>query len=237
MRRTSFTDILRSATSLTPEQLARAEELSAQKGLRLDEALLQQHCISEDELRQLQAEHLGLSYWKELPESAFDTALMVQVPLAFARQHKLIPVRSEDGMVLVATSNPLNLQPLDDVSTLLHAPVEPILSTEGEILSALNRLYDSGSQTAAQVIEDLDAEELGIVAHDLERTQDILDQDSEAPIIRLVNSILSQAVRDRASDIHLEPFERSLKVRYRIDGVLTEILSPRNACSRRLPLV
>src|SRR5688500_10937033 len=108
MRRTSFTDILRSATSLTPEQLARAEELSAQKGLRLDEALLQQHCISEDELRQLQAEHLGLSYWKELPESAFDTALMVQVPLAFARQHKLIPVRSEDGMVLVATSNPLN---------------------------------------------------------------------------------------------------------------------------------
>ena len=84
---------------------------------------------------------------------------MVQVPLAFARQHKLIPVRTEDGMVLVATSNPLDLQPLDDVSTLLHAPVEPILSTEGEILSALNRLYDSGSQTAAQVIEDLDAAE------------------------------------------------------------------------------
>jgi general secretion pathway protein E len=118
------------------------------------------------------------------------------------------------------------LQPLDDVSTLLHTPVEAVLSTEGEILSALNRLYDSGSQTAAQVIEDLDAEELGVLAHDLERTQDILDQDSEAPIIRLVNSILSQAVRDRASDIHLEPFERSLKVRYRIDGVLNEVLSP-----------
>ena len=151
---------------------------------------------------------------------------MTQVPLAFARQHKLIPVRHEDGVVLVATSNPLNLQPLDDVSTLLHTPVEAVLSTEGEILSALNRLYDSGSQTAAQVIEDLDAEELGILAHDLERTQDILDQDSEAPIIRLVNSILSQAVRDRASDIHLEPFERSLKVRYRIDGVLNEVLSP-----------
>jgi general secretion pathway protein E len=226
MQRTSFMDMLRSTMALTPEQLARAEELSAQKGLRLDEALLQQHCLSEDELRQLQAEHLGLSYWKELPESAFDTALMIQVPLAFARQHKLIPVRSENGMVLVATSNPLDLQPLDDVSTLLHAPVEPILSTEGEILSALNRLYDSGSQTAAQVIEDLDAAELGILAHDLERTQDILDHDSEAPIIRLVNTILSQAVRDRASDIHLEPFERSLKVRYRIDGVLTEILSP-----------
>jgi general secretion pathway protein E len=226
MRRTPFTEILRHATTLAPEQLARAEELSAQKGLRLEEALLQQHALSEDALRQAQAQHLGLPYWKELPESAFDTSLMLQVPLAFARQHKLVPVRAEDGVVLVAMSNPLDLQPLDDVSLLLHAPVEPILSTEGEILNALNRLYESSSQTAAQVIEDLDAEDLGRLAHDLEGTQDILDQDSEAPIIRLVNSILSQAVRDRASDIHLEPFERSLKVRYRIDGVLHEVLSP-----------
>jgi general secretion pathway protein E len=226
MRRTPFTEILCSATTLAPEQLARAEELSAQKGLRLEDALLQQHVISEDELRQAQALHLGLPYWKELPESAFDTSLMIQVPLAFARQHKLVPVCAEDGVVLVAMSNPLDLQPLDDVSLLLQAPVTPILSTEGEILNALNRLYESSSQTAAQVIEDLDAEEMGRLAHDLEGTQDILDQDSEAPIIRLVNSILSQAVRDRASDIHLEPFERSLKVRYRIDGVLHEVLAP-----------
>jgi general secretion pathway protein E len=226
MRYTSFTDILRHTTALTPEQLARAEEVSKQKGLRLDEALLQQHILNEDELRQIQAHHLGLLYWKEIPESAFDTTLMTQIPLAFARQHKLIPVRYEDGVVLVATSNPMDLQPLDDVSTILHAAVEPVISTEGEILSALNRLYDSGSQTAAQVIEDLDAEELGILAHDLEHTQDILDHDSEAPIIRLVNSILSQAVRDHASDIHFEPFERALKVRYRVDGVLHEVLSP-----------
>jgi general secretion pathway protein E len=226
MRRTPFTEILCSATTLAPEQLARAEELSAQKGVRLEEALLQQHAISEEELRQAQAQHLGLPYWKELPESAFDTSLMIQVPLAFARQHKLVPVRAEDGVVLVAMSNPLDLQPLDDVSLLLQAPVAPILSMESEILNALNRLYESSSQTAAQVIEDLDAEEMGRLAHDLESTQDILDQDSEAPIIRLVNSILSQAVRDRASDIHLEPFERSLKVRYRIDGVLHEVLSP-----------
>jgi general secretion pathway protein E len=135
-------------------------------------------------------------------------------------------VRTEDGVVLVAMSNPFDLQPLDDVSLLLQTPVEPILSTENEILSALNRLYETGAQTAAEVIEDLDTEELGRLAHDLEVTQDILDQDTEAPIIRLVNSILSQAVRERASDIHLEPFERSLKVRYRIDGILHEVLAP-----------
>src|SRR4029453_18213948 len=130
MRRTPFTEILCSATTLAPEQLARAEELSAQKGVRLEEALLQQHAISEEELRQAQAQHLGLPYWKELPESAFDTSLMIQVPLAFARQHKLVPVRVEDGVVLVAMSNPLDLQPLDDVSLLLQAPVAPILSME-----------------------------------------------------------------------------------------------------------
>jgi general secretion pathway protein E len=219
-------DVLYSATSLTPEQLARAEEISLQKGIRLDEVLLQQHLISEDELLKAQAKHLGLDYRKELPEDDFDVSLMTQVPLAFARQHKLVPICAKNGVVLVATNNPCDLQPLDDVSLLLKAPVEPVLSSEREIIGILNRLYDTNPQTAAEVIEDLDTEELGRLAHDLEGTPDILDHDSEAPIIRLVNSILSQAVRDRASDIHLEPFERTLQVRYRIDGVLHEVLTP-----------
>jgi general secretion pathway protein E len=226
MRRTSFAETLRHTTPLTSEQLARAEEASAERGISLGQALLQQRVITEDALLQAQAEHLRLPYWKELPESDFDTALMTQVPLQFARQHKLVPMFVRDGVILVAMNNPYDLQPLDDVSLLLNAPVEPVLSPEREIIGALNRLYDSGPQTAAEVIEDLDAEELGKLAHDIESTQDILDHDSEAPIIRLVNSILSQAVRDRASDIHIEPFERTLQVRYRIDGVLHEILSP-----------
>ncbi|MCZ6875370.1 MAG: type II secretion system ATPase GspE [bacterium] len=227
MWHTSFVDILSNTTSLTPEQLAKAEESSSEKGLRLEEILLQQHAITEEELLQAQAQHLDLPYWKELPESEFDTGLMTQIPLAFARQHKLIPIRMRDGHVLVAISNAHDLQPLDDVGVLLNAPVDPILSPEREIIGTLNRLYDTGQQTAAEVIEDLDsAEGLDQLAHDLENTRDILDQDSEAPIIRLVNSILSQAVHDRASDIHIEPFERNLQVRYRIDGILHEILSP-----------
>jgi general secretion pathway protein E len=159
---------------------------------------------------------------------------MTQIPLQFARQHKLVPIRKQDGIVLVATSQVLDLQPLDDVSTLLKAPVEPILSPEREVIGALNRLYDTGSQTAAKVIQDLDAQALGRLAHDLEGPQDILDHDAEAPIIQLVNLILSQAVRDRASDIHIEPFERSLKVRYRIDGVLHEVLNPPKALQPRI---
>src|SRR5215468_3275449 len=234
MPRMSLGDILLGTTSLTPEQLARAEELSAQKGVRLEELLVQQRFLGEEELLQAQGQQLGMLYWKELPESEFDVSLMAQIPLQFARQHKLVPIRKQDGMVLVAMSQALHLQPLDDVSVLLKAPVEPVLSPEREVIGALNRLYDTGAQTAAKVIQDLDAQALGRLAHDLEGPQDILDQDAEAPIIQLVNLILSQAVRDRASDIHIEPFERSLKVRYRIDGVLHEVLSPPKALQPRI---
>lgn len=234
MPRTSLADILLGTTSLTPEQLTRAEELSAQRGLSLEEVLVQQRFLGEEELLQAQGRQLGLPYLKELTESEFDVALMAQIPLQFARQHKLVPVRKQDGVVLVAMSQALNLQPLDDVSTLLKAPVEPVLSPEREVIGALNRLYDAGARTAAKVIEDLDAQALGRLAHDLEGPQDILDHDAEAPIIQLVNLILSQAVRDRASDIHIEPFERSLKVRYRIDGVLHEVLSPPKALQPRI---
>lgn len=226
MRQTPLTDILLGTTSLTPEQLGRAEEVRQQKGLRLEEVLVQQHLVTEEELLQAQSQQLGLPYWKALPESEFDVTLMRQVPLTFARHHKLVPVRHEDGAVLVAMQNPLDLQPLDDVSLLLNCPVEPVLCLEREIITALNRHYDSGPQTAAKVIEDLDAADLGQLAYRLEGPQDILDQDSDAPIIQLVNLMLSQAVQDRASDIHIEPFERSLKVRYRIDGVLHEVLTP-----------
>ena len=234
MPRTSLTEILLGTTSLTPEQLTRAEELSAQRGLRLEEVLVQQRFLGEEALLQAQGQQLGLPYWKELPESEFDVALMAQIPLQFARQHKLVPVRKQDGVVLVAMSQALDLQPLDDVSVLLKAPVEPILSPEREVIGALNRLYETGARTAAKVIEDLDAQALGRLAQDLEGPQDILDHDAEAPIIQLVNLILSQAVRDRASDIHIEPFERSLKVRYRIDGILHEVLSPPKALQPRI---
>src|SRR5438093_7916856 len=166
MPRTSLTDILLGTTSLTPEQLLRAQELSGQRGARLEEVLVQQHFLSEEELLQAQGQQLGMPYWKELPEGEFDISLMAQIPLQFARQHKLVPIRKQDGIVLVAMSQALNLQPLDDVSAILKAPVEPILSPEREVIGALNRLYDTGSQTAAKVIQDLDAQALGRLAHE-----------------------------------------------------------------------
>lgn len=234
MPRTSLADILIDTGDLTPEQLTRAEALSTERQLPLSEVLLRQHMVSDDVLLRAQGRQLGVTYWAELPDAEFDVTLMHRVPLAFARQHGLVPIRMQDGTALVAISRALDLQPLDDVSLLLKAPVEPVLSSEREIIGALNRFYDTGSQTADKVIQNLDDEALGRLAHDLEGPQDILDHEAEAPIIQLVNLILSQAVRDRASDIHVEPFERALKVRYRIDGVLHEVLSPPKALQPRI---
>ena len=226
MRHTALADILIGTTSLTEEQLQRAEALCTQRAARLEDVLRQQNLVTEEELLQAQSQQLGIPFWKTLPDSEFDAVLMRQVPLAFARQHKLVPIRLDTDAVLVAVHDPFDIQPIDDVSAILKVAVEPVLCLEREIIGALNRLYDSDPQTAAKVIEDLDASALGQLAYSLEGPQDILDQDSEAPIIQLVNLILSQAVQSRASDIHIEPFERSLKVRYRIDGVLHEVLSP-----------
>ena len=107
MPRMSLVDILIGTTSLTPEQLLRAEELSAQRGVRLEDVLVQQRFLSEEELLQAQGQQLGMPYWKELPESEFDVSLMTQIPLQFARQHKLVPLRKQDGIVLVAMSQAL----------------------------------------------------------------------------------------------------------------------------------
>ncbi len=94
------------------------------------------------------------------------------------------------------------------------------------ILEAINRIYDAASNTASDLMEGLDEDRLEMMATDFEETQDLLDADEEAPIIRLINSVLFQAVKDRASDIHIEPFERDLAIRFRIDGILYDIISP-----------
>src|SRR5262245_17441431 len=127
---TSLAEILLASDAITEEQLAQAGALSIQRGMPLPEVLVQQRFITDDTLLHAQSQQFGLPYWKELPEHEFDVALMTKVPLAFARRHVLVPIRMENGAALVATSQVLAVQPLDDVSMLLQASVEPVLSSE-----------------------------------------------------------------------------------------------------------
>ena len=101
-----------------------------------------------------------------------------------------------------------------------------VLSSEREVGRAINRFYEQSADTPEEMIQSLDTENSDRLLHELEETEDLLDVSDEAPVIRLVNLILFQAVKERASDIHIEPFQKELKVRYRIDGILYNRLTP-----------
>ena len=133
---------------------------------------------------------------------------------------------SDGDTVVLATADPGSLGPLDDMRVLLRRPIRVVVAPGPLIVDAINRIYDLASGSASELMDDLDEERLDLLATELDEPRDLLDADDEAPIIRLVNSLLFQAVKDRASDIHIEPFERDLMVRFRIDGILYDIITP-----------
>jgi general secretion pathway protein E len=133
----------------------------------------------------------------------------------------------EGGTLTAAAADPLNQEALDDLRLILGCrDIRVVLSSEREVGRAINRFYEQGADTPEEMIQSLDAESSDRILHELEETEDLLEASDEAPVIRLVNLVLFQAVKERASDIHIEPFQKELKVRYRIDGILYNRLSP-----------
>ena len=172
------------------------------------------------------ASRLGLGFAAEIHDADCDTTWLSRLPLSFAKANLLLPLREEEGYLLVASGNPTNLLALDELQNAVTIPVKAVVSPPDEVLGAINRLYARHSGSASEVVAELEAEELSSVASQFNQPQDLLDLTDEAPVIRLLNSVLFQAVKERASDIHIEPFERDLDVRFRIDGILYKMLSP-----------
>ncbi len=172
------------------------------------------------------AARLGLSFQAEIHDAEIDATWISRLTLSFAKANLLLPLREEDGCLLVAMGNPVNLLALDELQSAVGMPVKAVAAPPEEVLAAINRFYARHSGSAQEVVAELQAEELSAVASQFNRPQDLLDLTDEAPVIRLLNSILFQAVKERSSDIHIEPFERELDVRFRIDGILYKMLSP-----------
>ena len=221
--------ILEKKFGLPEAKLLEALNIQQNKGGRLGEILIRLRAIDEDQLIQALALQFELPWLPQLEVSQVDQEWIKKVPIHFARRYRVLPLKAEDGSVTVATTDPLETIPLDDLRLLLGLPVRPVLTSGISLLACLNRVYDEAASPAGaeQVMEDIAASEnLEQLAYALDEPQDLLDATDEAPIIRLVNSVLFQAVRQRASDIHFESFERGLVVRYRIDGVLYPVLTP-----------
>ncbi len=221
--------ILTEKFALSATKLDEALALQKEKGERLGEVLLRLRAVREEELLQALAYQLDLPWMPQVELTRIDQTLIKKVPIAFARRYRILPLWTENGGAVVATTDPMETAALDDLRLLLGAPVRPALTTSVTLLACLNQVYDQTASPAGadQVLEDLaSAENLDKLAHELDEPQDLLDATDEAPIIRLVNSILFQAVKQRASDIHVESFERGVVIRYRIDGVLYPVLTP-----------
>lgn len=182
--------------------------------------------MTETETIKTIASRLGLPFQEEVGDSQVDPALLARLPLAFVRGHKILPLREADGKLLVATGDPADLLALDELQGLFGMPVQAVATPAQAVLEAINRLYSRLSGSAQDVVEELEGEDLSTIATEFNEPRDLLDLAEEAPVIRLLNSILFQAVKERASDIHMEPYERDMEVRFRIDGILYKKLAP-----------
>ena len=211
--------------ALSEETLDKARERQ-RDGKALGDVLQEMGAIDSTTWARAVANHFGLPFTERLPEDGDVLELINKLPINFAKRCQLLPVALDGDAVVIATADPGSIGPLDDVRLLLRKPIRVLVAPGPVIVDAINRIYDQASGSASELMDDLDQERLDLIATDLEEPRDLLESDDEAPIIRLVNSLLFQAAKDRASDIHIEPFERSLTVRFRIDGILYDILSP-----------
>lgn len=223
----SIGQILLENTALTPQQLDEALVVQREKGFRLGEALVQLRFVRPEDILKALSIQMGIPYINEVNPEEIPTDLILQVPINFAKRNELIPIRKEDGNVIVAMADPVNHCAMDDLALIFDQPIRPLIAHTQQILEAINTCYNRQVGSNQTVMSDLDDEEnLDQMAQELEDVQDLLDSADEAPIIRLVNQLLFQSVKQKASDIHIEPFEKEIIVRFRIDGVLYDIMHP-----------
>ncbi len=220
-------EILLRTTSLSEEKLREALEQQVEKGGRLGEVLVRLNLVAADDVARALAAQADLPFLGNLAEFGMDPELVRDIPINFAKRYEIVPIAERDGEVVVAVSDPFAMEPIDDVGALLGRPMSVGVAASTRVLDHINAVYER--KDTAGLVEGLEESDLDSVAHELEgsgEVEDLLDATDEAPIIRLINSLIFQAVKERASDIHIEPGEREIAVRYRVDGVLRNILKP-----------
>ncbi len=207
------------ATSSTPRSCEQ-ERL----GRSLGRVLVDQGVLTESQLVASLAAQIGMRF-VDLGDIQVDGSALARVPGHVARRHTAIPIGFEDGKLVVAMADPANVFAIDDIKSVAggggHIDVKPVVATRNDVVAAIDRYYRAGEE-----LDDLTTEiDMGEEEEDLSKVKEITE---DAPIVRYVNLLITQAIQDRASDIHLEPTEHDLRVRYRIDGVLHEVMrSPR----------
>ncbi len=216
----TIADILSQKGLLTAEQLEEGQGIAQSESLRLDRVVVQQGWITEQKLLEVFGDQLHLPV-VTLEGRAFDGELLRSLPARVVYRQRLVPVGRVDGILQVATSDPFDLYAFDDLRLHTGLNIQPVLATRDEIEKVIKTHYGLGGDTLDEMVGEDDAPaalETG--------SEDLLEAAQEASVIKLVNEIILEAVNERASDIHVEPYEHHMAIRYRIDGVLQEAPVP-----------
>lgn len=208
------------------EQLASFLDQNAGQG-RLDEVLLGCAYFTEDVVLRLFAESLGWEYLPEISEQLVPPEFIETVPPMYAQHHFLIGIKSEEsnGELTVVLSRPLDANVLDNVSKMTGMPVRPAVATRATITAVIDVAYEQRNTVIEEVAEELDSQNLDQLVDEVSASDDLLNVVNRPPVIRLVNDILFRALQLRASDIHVHPYETKIQIRYRIDGILYDVLT------------
>ena len=245
-------DILIKEDVINLDQLKTAIEQQKNSGKRLGETLLNLGYIDENQLVAYLSRQYGVPA-VNLDQFDLTSEILKIVPRESAIKHKLIPINKYDGTIVVAMSDPSNIFAVDDLKFATGQNIEVVVTSERSIKKSIEKYYGSqeqwndsvkaqeSSEAVDRLMEDLDEFDLELYKSEDVNLSDLEKASEEAPVIKLVNFVLTDAIRKGASDIHIEPYEKSLRIRYRIDGVLYDMLEPpmklRNAISSRIKIM
>ncbi len=227
--RGDFTDVLIKRKLISPDQLAEAESLAASTGIKLQDAFIKLQTLNTNEVMNAVAEHYGVQFI-DLNETEISKAITELVPESVARENVVLPLSLEGNVLKIITADPSNYETIQKLQFILNKDVVPVLALQEQIQEAINKNY---GQTETESVDSM-LVEFTDTAIEFTQTESIASlanaEESDAPVVKLCNLVIQEAVNLRASDIHIEPFADRVRVRYRIDGVLVE----RDAAPRRL---
>jgi len=211
---------------ISQEELNTVVNLRSESNEKLGKLLVDLGALSEQDLAKNLGEYLGIPF--VAPEDFPSVPVLEDAfSVKFMRECRFIPIRIEDGKLVLAMADPLDTATLEAVRIYTpHEKIEVVISPESAVLDLIEKFYGNQASSLGRIVEGIGEDGVDSLGEDSEDIEQLKDLASEAPVIRLVNLIISRAIESRASDIHIEPFEKDLKVRYRIDGVLRDVESP-----------
>ncbi|MCO6437008.1 MAG: type II secretion system ATPase GspE [Phycisphaerae bacterium] len=211
----SIGDLLVQRKKVTSAQLDQAKA-SRKPSERIEQCLARMGLIDERDYLEVYSEQLGIPLI-DLASVTLDTELLRTAPSKVVHRDRVVPIDRSNGAIRVATNNPFNLYAFDELRMLMGAKIETVLASGEEISRVIKDHFGVGGDTVERMIGEQGVE---VVSEFDADNADLIEQAQEATVVKLVNEILLEAIRDRASDVHIEPYENDLKIRYRIDGVL-----------------